>query len=324
MLRRAASLLVVNLIVFAVVAELIALAVFYYQTGWLYYVDPYRPQLAVVAEPRGGRLITAALHPYFGPTHQPGIPFDMPEALREPGASNDAPRPATNNFGFTSRHDYPVARTSERQLLVGIFGGSVGAWFCQVGAGRLAAALARRRRSSGRDVVPLCFSHEGYKQPQQLLMLELLPVDRPGSSTWWSTSTGSTRWRCRRSTTREGSDISMPSVMHMDPLDRARRSVVADRREGGLAGAHPGLPAAAERGWPSRANRSWFAAADFGARRDSTRVLDRQYRDEVRAFDALPSRPRDSMVRVTPQAANARRRGAVPGHRARTGRRRRC
>ncbi len=174
MLRRVASLLVVNAIVFAVAAELIAVAVFYYQTGWLYYVDPYRPQLAVVAEPRGGRLVTAALHPYFGPTHQPGIPFDMPAALREPGASIDTPRPATNNFGFTSRHDYPVARTSERQVLVGIFGGSVGAWFCEVGAGRLAAGLAKTPAFQGRDVVPLCFSHEGYKQPQQLLILSYL------------------------------------------------------------------------------------------------------------------------------------------------------
>ena len=46
MIRRVVSLLVVNLVVFVAAAELIALAVFVLQTGWLYYVDPYRPQLS--------------------------------------------------------------------------------------------------------------------------------------------------------------------------------------------------------------------------------------------------------------------------------------
>ena len=36
---------------------------------------------------------------------------------------------------------------------------------------RLAAALAAAPAFRGRDIVPLCFSHEGYKQPQQLLIL---------------------------------------------------------------------------------------------------------------------------------------------------------
>src|SRR5688572_11990982 len=82
MVRRAVTLFVVNLCVFVAAAELIALAVFGFQTGWLYYVDPYVPQIERVAEPPAGRLTTVALHPYFGPTHQPGIPFDLPAELR--------------------------------------------------------------------------------------------------------------------------------------------------------------------------------------------------------------------------------------------------
>jgi len=91
MLRRVATLLVINLLVFVAAAELIALAVFGYQTGWLYYVDPYRPQIELAAEPAGGRVTTTALHPYFGPTHQPGIPFDLPPA-REDEAPSDVLR----------------------------------------------------------------------------------------------------------------------------------------------------------------------------------------------------------------------------------------
>ena len=142
MLRRVATLLVINLLVFVAAAELIALAIFGYQTGWLYYVDPYRPQIQLAAEPAGGRVTTAALHPYFGPTHQPGIPFDLPPALRPAQPSRETSPAATNNFGFTSTRDYPVPRANERQLLVGIFGGSVAAWFCQVGTERLASQLA--------------------------------------------------------------------------------------------------------------------------------------------------------------------------------------
>ena len=73
MIRRAASLLVINIVVFVVAAEAIALGVFGYQTGWLYYFDPYRPQIDLVAEPGAGGLTTMALHPYFGPTHLPGM-----------------------------------------------------------------------------------------------------------------------------------------------------------------------------------------------------------------------------------------------------------
>jgi hypothetical protein len=275
----------------------IGLAVFYYQTGWLYYVDPYRPQLAVVAEPRGGRLTTAALHPYFGPTHQPGLPFDMPEALREPGAPNDTP-PATNNFGFTARHDYPVARTSQRQVLVGIFGGSVGAWFCEVGAGRLAAALARTPAFQGRDVVPLCFSHEGYKQPQQLLILSYflsigqsfdVVVNIDGFNEVAISPVNDAR----------GLDISMPSVMHMDPLTALvdQSSMTADKVEtlGRIQGYRRRLNAVA-----SRANRSWSAAVHLVLTRLHG-VLDRQYRAEVARFDALPAAAGGSLVRVTPR-----------------------
>src|SRR5215471_12627330 len=117
MLRLVASLLVINLLVFVVAAEVIAAAVFGYQTGWLYYVDPYRPQIALVPEPAGGRVTTAALHPYFGPTHQPGIPFDLPAALRPAGsAARDQPRVATNNFGFAAAYDYPFVAGNERQF----------------------------------------------------------------------------------------------------------------------------------------------------------------------------------------------------------------
>ena len=298
MLRRAVTLLVVNLVVFVVAAELIALAVFGFQTGWLYYVDPYVPQIERVAEPEGGRLTTAALHPYFGPTHQPGIPFDMPDALRPARGANAGAAPATNNFGFTSTHDYPVARANDRQLLLGIFGGSVAAWFCQVGVERLVSELTASGSYQGRDIVPLCFAHEGYKQPQQLLILSYflsigqeldLAVNIDGFNEVALSPLNDAR----------GSDISMPSVMHMDPLvtvlDQASLSAGKVESLSRIQGYRQRMNAAAD-----RANRASSVAMYFLYSRLHA-VLARQYQDEVRRFDTLPSGSGTSMIRVTPK-----------------------
>jgi hypothetical protein len=298
MLSRAVTLLVVNLVVFVVAAEVIALAVFGFQTGWLYYVDPYVPQIERVAEPEGGRLTTTALHPYFGPTHQPGIPFDMPEALRPAHAANAGTIPATNNFGFTSTRDYPVARANDRQLLLGIFGGSVAAWFCQVGVERLVSGLAASPAYRGREIVPLCFAHEGYKQPQQLLILSYflsigqeldLAVNIDGFNEVALSPLNDAR----------GSDISMPSVMHMDPLvtllDQSSLSTGKVESLSRIQGYRQRMNAAAD-----RANRATSAALHFFYSRLHS-VLARQYQDEVRRLDALPSGAGTSMIRVTPK-----------------------
>jgi hypothetical protein len=298
MLRRVVSLLVINLLVFVVAAELIALGVFGYQTGWLYYVDPYRPQIELVPEPPGGRVTTAALHPYFGPTHQPGIPFDLPAALRPAPPPREPRAAATNNFGFTSARDYPVARADERQLLVGIFGGSVAAWFCEVGAERLVQQLSALPAYRGRDIVPLCFAHEGYKQPQQLLILSYflsigqqldLAINIDGFNEVALSPLNDAR----------GSDISMPSVMHMDPLvallDRSSMSEEKVEALARIQGYRRRLNAAAVRANGARPAALYFLFSRVHG------VLQRRYQDEVRRFDALPPAAGPSLIRVTPK-----------------------
>ena len=62
---------VVNVVVFCVSAEVLALGIFYYAHGWLFYLDPYRPTIAPIEEGgRGDALTAVGLHPYFGPTHR--------------------------------------------------------------------------------------------------------------------------------------------------------------------------------------------------------------------------------------------------------------
>src|SRR5688572_25668251 len=131
----------ISVTIFVVFAELVALFLYYVDTGRLFYT--YRRTVPVIEETAQGALTGDALHPYFGPIHRPGV------------------RRETNNIGFGSPHRYPVARTSDRQWLMGIFGGSVARQFCDRGTERLAAALQRSAGFTNRDIVPLCFAHEG-------------------------------------------------------------------------------------------------------------------------------------------------------------------
>jgi hypothetical protein len=302
MIRRVVSLLVVNLVVFAVAAEVIALGVFYYQTGWLFYLDPYKPQYETMAGAGPQRLTTAALHPYFGPTHQPGVPFDMPDNLRGASADGETPRVATNNFGFTSPFDYPFAKSDPRQFVVGIFGGSVAAWFCQVGTDRLVARLRESPALQGRTIVPLCFGHGGYKQPQQLLLLSyFLSIGQVFDAV--VNIDGFNEVALSRLNDERGSDISMPSVMHMDPLTNlvdqssltpervaSLARIVADRQK---------LNDLAE-----RLNRTRSAAVYVVLARVH-RVVSLEYQTEQTRLDRLPSPTAgESLVRMTPRVRN--------------------
>src|SRR5688572_18729813 len=192
------SLVAINVLIFLALAEAAAIGFYYVQHGAFFYTAA-RESPPALAETSRGELSADVLHPYFGPIHRPGV------------------RPQTNNIGFGSKQPFPFARTSDRQFLVGIFGGSVARAFCDRGTPRLIAALQRDRALAGREVVPLCFSHEGYKQPQQLIVLAYflslgqqfdLVVNIDGFN---EVALGSRNQE-------RGRDISMPSPIHIDPL----------------------------------------------------------------------------------------------------------
>jgi hypothetical protein len=294
--KRVFLLVVVNVAIFCVVAEVVALAVFYAQHGWLFYMDPYRPTYASIETTQGGQSLTdIGLGPYFGPIHRPGIPFDIPDALRAPGTQ--APRVATNNFGFVSAHDYPF-QPSDSQAVVGIFGGSVAAWFCQVGADRLVADLRRQPAYAARDLVPLCFAHEGYKQPQQLLVLAYflsigqrfdLVVNIDGFN---EVAIGSLNEQ-------HGWDESMPSVLHLDPLiGLVNQSTLTPAKLDALAAIN--RDRARLNSLASMLNGNKLASVDLLGGRYYA-YLDNRYRAELVAFDQIPSAPpRQSAIHVEP------------------------
>jgi hypothetical protein len=146
-------------------------------------------------------------------------------------------------------------------------------------------------------VVPLCFSHEGYKQPQQLLILSyFLSIGQAFDAV--VNIDGFNEVAISPLNDARGLDISMPSVMHMDPLtalvDQSSMSAGKVEALARIQGYRRRLNDAAR-----RANGAWSAAAHLVFARLHG-VLDRQYRAEVARFDAIPAAAGGSLVRVTP------------------------
>jgi hypothetical protein len=292
MARRAGARLIVALVAAVLCAEILGLAAYYVDTGALFYVHDktYAETLPVPAD----RIdVTEAVHPYFGFTHAPGTPFDIPEGLRPPGAPPIAQR--TNNFGFVAPVDYPVAKKGN-EIVLGIFGGSVGLWFCQLGAPLLVEQL--RQQFPGRDIVPLCFSHEGYKQPQQALVLAYflsigqqfdIVINIDGFNDVALAHINATR----------GIDISMPSAQHLDPLVNlvAQSTLTPDKLQS-LASIVRDRARLAELRARIAGNPS--AAVHFVLDRYHRSLTD-QYVRELGRFATLPSNPAENtLIQVAP------------------------
>ena len=300
MLGRVFTRLVAGVLLLGVFAEGVPLAVLYFQTGWLFYANPHRVQRPMPAQSEQRALTGDALHPYFGPTHRSGLPFEIPEDIRSAVTDpREAPPARTNNFGFVSTTDYPVRRTTGRQFFVGIFGGSVALWFCQVGAGRLFDQLRRSPALVGRDIVPVCLAHEGYKQPQQLLVLSyFLSLGQPFDLV--INIDGFNEVALGALNNERGYDFTMPSVQHLAPMvDLIDQSTLTPEKAEALGDISRGRRQLAV--WARRSNAARSAAVHFVSDRVYA-ILETRYKDAVTRFGALPSNAgATSIVRVTPR-----------------------
>lgn len=299
MAARLLARLALSLVLLAVFAEVAALAVHYSQTGWLFYTNPHRRALPVLAADARQTLTGDALHPYFGPTHRPGLAFEIPPDLAGAGASRTPAR--TNNFGFVSRVDYPVHRTDDRQFIVGIFGGSVGLWFCEVGAERFLDRLRRHAALAGRVMVPVCLAHEGYKQPQQLLTLAyFLAAGQPFDLV--VNIDGFNEVALGAMNEQRGYDFTMPSVSHIEPMvNLIDQATLTPEKADALAAINAARQAADR--WARRANTARLASIHLIADRVHA-IVDARYRAARLRFDRLPSQGTDrSLIRITPRTA---------------------
>ena len=276
---RRLTLLAIQLVIFLVLAEVAALALHYFDTGALFYT--HRRAYPVFGETERGELSADALHPYFGPIHRVGV------------------RGRTNAIGFDSPYDYPFERANPRQFIIGIFGGSVGWYFCDRAVPRMVADLRTAPELAGRDIVTLCFAHEGYKQPQQLLVLTYfltlgqqfdLVVNLDGFNEAALGSSNNDR----------GRDISMPSPMHLDPLinviDRSTLTPRAIDSLSDIGHYKERLNALAGR---VRQTHSAFLGFAYGKYYEYTQ---HQYEAEIARFAQVSAAPATnaSMIQLTP------------------------
>jgi hypothetical protein len=212
MFRRAMRVVIVNVVLFFVLAELAGLGVHYLQTGELFYL--HRPTYTVLPETAQGEITDNRLNPYFGPSHRAGQTFDFPPELREESTPNA--QLSTNNFGFDSPYNFPIVKT-DREFIMGIFGGSVGVFFCLAGVDRLMADLKQHEFFRDRTIVPLCMAHEGYKQPQQLIVLSyFLSIGQTFDLV--INIDGFNEVALAPLNEQQGLDFSMPSASHLVPL----------------------------------------------------------------------------------------------------------
>jgi hypothetical protein len=295
--RRILKVIAIDVLVFVVLAEVLALALYYIDTGALFYTHAktYQP----IQETSQQRLTGEGLHPYFGQTHTPGWRFDIPESLQN---SATPARLATNNFGFVSPYNYPFPKTRDDQYIVGIFGGSVGVWFCQIGAHRLVDDLKRSPVFADKQLVPLCFSHEGYKQPQQLLVLAyFLSIGQQFDAV--VNIDGLNEVALGNVNNQRGLEFSMPSAQHIEPLinlvDQATLTPDKLQSLAAIERHKQRLNRLVER---MRANR--IASVNLVLEQLYKRTLNRYYA-ELGQFANLPSNPRgNSLILPTRKLAD--------------------
>jgi hypothetical protein len=175
--RRALTLLklvAINLLVLFMLLEMASVGFYYFRTGQFFYRrnrtenNATKSSLADNFQQAGNDIsLIYQFHPYFGFVYRQGYvqgPFiNSPYSFSYP----------TNNYGFLSRDSFPFGKTNKDQFIIGIFGGSVATMFSfyEFENHVLAKALQRIPHFENKEIVVLNFAAGGYKQPQQLLVL---------------------------------------------------------------------------------------------------------------------------------------------------------
>ena len=153
----------INLALLLVFLELGSLGWYFFKHKQFFYTrDKAENKSALGINLEGVRLnqsIVERFHPFFGFIQNPSADF-------RPGFK-------VNNYGFISPYDYPFKKFKKNQFVIGIFGGSVASDFSifQIQNKILPQYLKQVPGLQDKEFVILSFATGGYKQPQQLLIL---------------------------------------------------------------------------------------------------------------------------------------------------------
>jgi len=153
----------INLALLLVFLELGSLGWYFFKHKQFFYTrQKAQDKSALGINLEGVRLnqsIVERFHPFFGFIQKPGPDF-------RPGFK-------VNNYGFISPYDYPLKKTNKNQFIIGVFGGSVASNYgiFEVQNKILPRYLKQVPGLQDKEFVILSFATGGYKQPQQLLIL---------------------------------------------------------------------------------------------------------------------------------------------------------
>ncbi len=174
-IRTGFSLFAINLVLAFIGLEAVSLGFYYSQKNQLFYTrENTISQVREDLEKTGTRLsvglnnesILERLHPFFG------------YVLKGGSFTNEELGIRVNNYGLISQYNYPFVKSNKNQFIIGIFGGSVANNFAvnlSINQSRGNEEFINNLKSipelADKEIIILCFASGGYKQPQQLLML---------------------------------------------------------------------------------------------------------------------------------------------------------
>ena len=205
------TLIAVNLAIAFICLEALSLAFYFINQKQFFYTRTKAKEKVVEDIERIGiRLdesIVERLHPFFG------------YVLKQGAFTNERLKLKVNKHGFFSLYEYPFIKTNKKQFIIGIFGGSVANNFAvdEYVNQRLSKKLQSYPEFADREIRVLNFGNGGYKQPQQLLILNyflalgqeldlVINID------------GFNEVALSNLNNKAQLEIGMPSVQHIQPL----------------------------------------------------------------------------------------------------------
>ncbi|MEG4212819.1 hypothetical protein [Microcoleus sp. S13_B4] len=204
-------LIAVNLAIAFICLEALSLAFYFINQKQFFYTRTKAKEKVVEDIERIGiRLdesIVERLHPFFG------------YVLKQGAFTNEKLKLKVNKHGFFSLYEYPFVKTNKNQVIIGVFGGSVANNFAvdEYVSRRLSNKLKAYPEFANKEIIVLNFGNGGYKQPQQLLILNyflalgqeldlVINID------------GFNEVALSNLNNKAQVDIGMPSVQHIQPL----------------------------------------------------------------------------------------------------------
>lgn len=198
---------IMNLVLGVIFLEAGSLMVYYFQTHHFFYTReaPEKIKDLDINEDRMDLLVVERLHPFFGFVQKPGPDF-------RPGFSY-------NSFGFISPFEYPFIKANENQMIIGVFGGSVASNYSifEIQNRILESTFKQHPAFAEKELIFLSFATGGYKQPQQLLILNYM-LAAGQELDFVINIDGFNEMALSSLNSDHGLGVMMPSVSHVSPL----------------------------------------------------------------------------------------------------------